>query len=66
MFRGEITLSLLDAAKVLSDSKLEPVFGGRRGVVGLAKSSESSSFAGRGEGGGFGGTASSLTTSSSR
>jgi hypothetical protein len=65
MFLGEITPSLFDAVKALSDPKSEPVLGSRDGGVDLAKSSESSSFAGCGEGGGFGGIDPSLTTSSS-
>ena len=64
---GEITLSFPDAVKVLSGPETGPAFEGKKRGVGLTKSSESSSFAGRGDGRSFSGIApSSLPASSSR
>jgi hypothetical protein len=53
VLRGGNTLKGLGVVKGLSKRKPVPVFGGRNEGRGLAESSESSSCAGRGEGGGF-------------
>jgi hypothetical protein len=53
---------VLDVVKGLSKRKPESVFGGGNGGTALARSSGTSSGVGRGEGGGFDGIGSSLTS----